>query len=402
MFYIIDLLDFKISYKIKLIITTILLIVLTAIIWLFAGKIPLVVHGKGILLLQDEYILSIVANTKGILKELKVEPGTKVKSGQIIAKIYNPMLLEKLSQQKHLVQTLLIHKSEIDNFLIEFDKVYKKNFVVNQARLKSNIQLLESIVNKLDKQYKNYVTLFQQKVISKKTLDEVKYSLSRAHIDLNNAHNELIQLESNKHPQLEDLQYKQRQLALQIAEANKEVELLSSEITNMSSVISSIDGKILEHKIPLGMWVNEGTPITSLLVTNNSEFKESKDKYLFAYFPAKLGKLIRINMAVKVIPTIIFKEEYGSIIGLVDMVSLFPISREAMLSTLHNQSLVEEFYNYQPLIFVRIRLKHNPQDINGFFWTSKQSPKFKIEEGTIADAMIILEYKKPIHLIMQT
>jgi len=399
-FYVLDLLDFKIDSKIKLIIIAIIIVILLAIIWLFGGKIPLVVHGKGVLLLQDQYIFSVVANTKGILEELKVFPGSNVKRGQIVGKTYNPTLQEKLLQQKRIVQTLSMQKNEIDSLLGSANKIYKENLLKNQISLKNNIQLLESTVDRLAKQYKSHVTLFKKKVIAKNTLYEIKHLLSKAQIELNNAKNELTQLDSNKYFQLEDLKYKHRQLSLQLAEANKEFELFSSDVINMSSIITPVDGKILEHKIPLGMWVNEGTTITSLLVTNNHECNKVKDKYLFAYFPARLGKLIRVDMTVKVTPTIIFREEYGSIIGVVDMVSPFPVSKESMFSILHNESLVQEFYNYPSLIFVRIKLKHNPKDFNGFFWTSKQGPKFKIEEGTIADAMIILEYKKPIHLIM--
>lgn len=402
MFYILDLLEFQVNYKIKLLLIALVLIVISAFLWLFQGKIPIVIYGKGILFEEGECIIPIISNTSGIVEKFNIAPGDYIKQGSVVAKTYNPKLLNKLSYQNKVLRVLLQQKSAIDSLLEVVIKHQESNFLVTQARLQDNIKLLENNIKNLDEQHKIHLTLLKKKIINRNVVDNIKELLNKANMELNYLKNNLVETKLGYYSKFEDLKSRQQNLTIQIAETENDINIINYEIQEMSKIVANHGGRILEHKVPLSIWVAEGTTISSLLVKNNIKSnQQSDDKYLLAYFPARLGKSIKINMAVQITPSVICKEEYGSILGIVEAVSPFPVSKESVFASLNNQSLVDDFFgnNYQSIVSVRIKLKHNSEDYNGFFWTSNRGPKFKIENGTIADIMVILEYKKPVHLL---
>jgi len=80
-------------------------VVFTILIWSIFGRIPLTVNGKGIMVYPSRVTL-IQSTTSGTLNELKVNVGSVVKKGQIIAVIDQPELDQKLSQDKSNLERL--------------------------------------------------------------------------------------------------------------------------------------------------------------------------------------------------------------------------------------------------------------------------------------------------------
>ena len=79
-----------------------------------------------------------------------------------------------------------------------------------------------------------------------------------------------------------------------------------------------------------------GTPVVAI---------ESEGNKLEAliYIPAERGKNVKPGMQVRIEPSTVKREEFGTMIGTVVTVSDFPMTPQGMAAVLHNDNLVTRF-----------------------------------------------------------
>lgn len=121
-----------------------------------------------------------------------------------------------------------------------------------------------------------------------------------------------------------------------------------------------------------------------------------------AFVPAAKGKRIETGMPVLISPSTVKKAEFGSLYGTVSAVSTLPVTPEAMHRILQNTALVKQFLHYGAPIMVSIHLERDPKTYSGFRWSSSQGPRQRITAGTLIEATIQVETKKPIALLLPT
>ncbi len=80
---------------------------------------------------------------------------------------------------------------------------------------------------------------------------------------------------------------------------------------------------------------------------------------LLLYVPPEFGKKVAPGMDVRIEPSTVKKEEYGTLIGKVVAVSDFPMTAEGMASVLQNPQLVTRFMEQGPPYAVRVELAPN-------------------------------------------
>ena len=71
-----------------------------------------------------------------------------------------------------------------------------------------------------------------------------------------------------------------------------------------------------------------------------------------------------------------------------------------MVRILGNQELVRAFTGDEPPIAVFVALEQAPKSFSGYVWTTRRSPKIKINAGTLCAASIIIKKEKPIGLLI--
>ena len=78
--------------------------------WLYVGKIPVKISGKGILFKGE--IFKMVSFHSGILSELKVQPGDKIEKNQIIGTLVLPPLQEEIFKIESQLSFLMKEKEQ--------------------------------------------------------------------------------------------------------------------------------------------------------------------------------------------------------------------------------------------------------------------------------------------------
>lgn len=160
-----------------------------------------------------------------------------------------------------------------------------------------------------------------------------------------------------------------------------------------TDVVSLFDGRVDAVLIEEGMLLQRGQ--------NVAVIKEGNDPLqAFVFVPGDQGKQLKKGMKVRVLPSTVKAEEFGSIRGEVTAVSKFPVTEDEMFLLLENQSLVDALRTKDAQIRVDVKLARDPSTPSGLKWSSSQGPPFAITRGTLCTATFVLGEERPVDLVL--
>ena len=108
----------------------------------------------------------------------------------------------------------------------------------------------------------------------------------------------------------------------------------------------------------------------------------------------------KAGMRVRVSPSTVKREEYGSLLGRVVWAAEFPSTKRGMVRVLGNEALVDRLMEEGPPIQVNVALDRDPATPTGYRWSSSTGPSVEISSGTLASGSVIVRQERPIHLII--
>ena len=118
------------------------------------------------------------------------------------------------------------------------------------------------------------------------------------------------------------------------------------------------------------------------------------------FVPSQSGKRIRPGMEAQISPSTVKREEYGFIKGLVASVGDYPVSPDAVMTTLRNADVAKQFLGDSSKIEVRIALLTAAATPSGYAWSSSSGPPFKIDGGTPVTVSIVVDRRPPITKVL--
>lgn len=146
------------------------------------------------------------------------------------------------------------------------------------------------------------------------------------------------------------------------------------------------------------LWTTAGRPATASATLLGGEIPDVPLAHL-GFFPIGLGKQILPGMEVRIDPSSVQRDRFGSLVGTVTDVSDFAVTDEGLRRTVGNTSVAEALSAAGAVIQVDATLTLDPDDPSGFEWTSN-SPDFAITEGTTTTADVIVEKRRPITFVL--
>ncbi|APO43947.1 MULTISPECIES: NHLP bacteriocin system secretion protein [Paenibacillus] len=174
----------------------------------------------------------------------------------------------------------------------------------------------------------------------------------------------------------------------------QEQQLLNYEY--QTQVVSPYTGKVTEVLVKNGMYVGEGTEMFRM-----ETYGSQTDELIgVMYVPVNQGKQLLPGMEVRVSPSTVNREEYGSMIGQVVSVSEFPVTVQELQSTLGNEGLVEQMASQGLSLEVRVNLSPNSELSSGYNWTTKQGPPVRLNSGMTVDGTITVHSQRPIATVI--
>jgi HlyD family secretion protein len=367
-------------------------LVAAAIGWSIFGVLPSSVNGAGILVSRGGHVFDAMAPFPGTLIDV-ANIGTVVKKGDRLASLDDTELQQNLAHAEEVVKEKQADLASLTKNFAEQIALKHKNALAQRDNLARIIAAAEkrrdfyqSLLAKQDK-------IVQQGFLTQRFQEETRRSMDEADQNARSARSDLLRLDSEE----SDLAGR-RDLAVLAAEqavsdARRKVAELQMQLYQASEIVSPMDGVITEIKATPGTVVAPGKPILSIETAGSG-------LELLLYVPPEFGKKVAPGMEVRIEPSTVKKEEYGTLIGKVVAVSDFPMTAEGMSSVLQNPQLVTRFMEQGPPYAVRVELMPNTDSASGYRWSGGPGPSVKLSSGTTVRAAITTDRRAPISLLL--
>lgn len=371
----------------------ILVSLVTALTWSVVGSIPTRTSAEGILVASGGRVVDAVSAAPGRLAAVEVAVGDRVAQGQPVARIAQTDI-----EQRHRAAIEVFREREREHATLasnaEAEIAAKaRNFAKLEEAFNQIVQATDQRIDYLVTEMKNLESLLAKGITTRRVVEERRRDLTDARQRREDAQNEVLKLRVQK----TDLETQRRrevqESQFRLNDARRQVEQFAGELGRNTQVLSPIAGRVLEIKVAPGSVLNVGTAVLAV---------ETEGATLEAviYIPADRGKTVKPGMEVRLEPSTVKREEFGTMVGTVVTVSDFPITPQGMAAVLHNDSLVTRFSRQGAPYAAAVRLARDERTVSGYRWAVGQGPALRLTSGTLTQAEITTREQRPLDLVV--
>jgi HlyD family secretion protein len=345
-------------------------ILLVVMIWGVFGSIPTRVEGEGILI-RGGSLREIEADGDGVLMELSIALSEQVEEGQVIGKIALPDLEDRIRTARMKFEQL--------------ERDHQAGTAEDRATITGHRADLRRTQAELEK-------LNQQLAVTKKAYDDGLIT-----------RNQLLTVERDKvgveatitqqRATIRQIEQRLRQRKIEVDAARRAWEELESTGERVSSLTSTVSGRVIELKKNVGDQVSDGE-VVAVLEPSEGSLEP------IVYVSSTQGKMIRHGMEAQISPYNVKKEEYGYMKAAVTQVGEYPVTPEAAVSVVANEALARELLGSLSKIEVRAQLMPTQATPSGYEWSSSKGPPFKVAGGTRIMISVIVDRRAPITYVL--
>jgi HlyD family secretion protein len=364
-----------------------------ALTWGVVGRIPTRVPGEGILVSDGGRVVDAVSDAAGRLSSINVAIGDHVVQGQAIAQIAQTDI-----QQHYTAAMEVYHEREHEHADLT-SKVASElaskgqNFAKLEAAFIQVIKATEQRIDYLTGDVKILEDLLTKGYTTRRNVEDRRHELTDAQQRKEDTQNEILKLRSQKTDLETQREHEIQQSAFTLNEARRQMETIAGSLNQNTQVVSPIDGRVLEIKVSAGSVLTIGTPVISI---------ESEGSMLEAlvFIPTERGKSVKPGMQVRIEPSTVKREEFGTMVGTVVTVSDFPITPQGMAAVLHNDTLVSRFSHDGAPYAARVSLRQDTTTISGYRWAVGGGPPIRLSSGTLMRAEVTTRRQRPLDLVL--
>jgi HlyD family secretion protein len=146
------------------------------------------------------------------------------------------------------------------------------------------------------------------------------------------------------------------------------------------------------------LFTTDELPAFAVVMPLADRIPEEELKHL-GFFPIGSGLKVAPGMEIRVDPSNIERQRFGSILGEVTRVSPFPVTAEGVLNVVGSTDLAKTLVEAGGTILVEARLAKDPDAPSGYQWTSK-GPPIQFAAGTTTKCRVTTETRKPITFVI--
>jgi len=371
----------------------ILLALGTAITWSIVGSIPTRTSAEGILISGGGRVVDAVSAAPGRLASMEVAVGDRITQGQLIARIAQTDI-----EQRHRGAMEVYSEREREHanlkMRVEQELASKaRNFTKLEEAFNQIVQATEQRIDYLNSDVKNLEGLLTKGFTTRRNVEDRRRELTDARQRREDAQNEILKLRAQRTDLETQREREVQDSEFRLNEARRQVDQFAGELGRNTQVISPIEGRVLEIKVSAGSVLNVGTPVAAVEA-------EGSTLEALVYIPADHGKTVKAGMEVRLEPSTVKREEFGTMVGTVVTVSEFPITPQGMAAVLHNDSLVTRFSKAGAPYAAVVRLQRDEGTTTGYRWAVGSGPSLKLTSGTLTRAEITTREQRPLDLVV--
>jgi HlyD family secretion protein len=365
-------------------IATVAFILVCATVWSVVGSIPTRIDAQGILL-RGGGLRELRASGEGVLTKVDLKLNDVVKSGQLVAEVsagntddavnaarqryeqaqreYSMSKIEDESTISGLRGTILNYQSDLDRTQSELTRS-NEDLVLKREQLTKGL-ITKARVDAIERDASN----LQSKITSLRT------QISGVNSQIRGV----------------DQRIRQRQQAVDAAKL--ELDQTLHTVATVSKVTATVEGRVVELKKNTGDRIRPGE-VLAVLEPPSAMLEP------VVFVNSTTGKRIKAGMEAQISPATVKREEYGFMKGTVRFVGDYPVTPDAAMNIIANQTLLQELIGTSAKLEMRAALKPSTQAASGYEWSSSGGPPFRIDTGTRVTVSVVVDRKRPISYIL--
>ncbi len=368
------------------------LLLATAVVWAFAGSIATKASGQGVIV-RTGGVLSVVSRGSGLILSLDVKVGDKIRANQIVARIAEPVLVEKmkasheaLAEARQARQRSLEIRKNGTRLSQEALQRERANALRQVKELEEQAKLAAEDIPVEEQLLAKGLVTKQQTIATRQKLIGIQGQIASMQAQIKQLDAQQFSIEAA------NLQA-DAEMQARISNLDRDVAGMEQEVNLAENVVSPYGGEVLEVKVDAGGAVAAGQPILSIQ-------PDAHNLELLAYLPSAQAKDVKNGMEVQVSPATIKREEFGFMKGKVVYVSDYPVTSAALMRNFQNEMLVTALTANGPVTEIRVVLEVDPSVSSGFHWSTPKGAPVVISSGTICNIDIVTRRQKPATLAL--
>jgi HlyD family secretion protein len=372
------------------------ILLVTAVGWAVAGRLPTKLVGQQCILVKNGGVNILTTSASGRLSDLAVEPGDRVTRGQIIGRLEQYDMLQKIKANEAHLREVEAQYEQAVALAAQSEKLREANNAQQVQNLTHQLAAARQKSKLIKERIETQTGLFEEGLITRQTLIASQLELAAVQLEIETIQTqfkqqEVARLEAKKGSDNDVIVVKN-----QLEEARRQMALMLRDAKNFTSIISPYTGRVLEVKAAEGQLVERGTHLISVEATG----VDVNEMEAYLYLPASEGKKIASGMKVEISPSTAKREEFGYLPAFVSSVAEYPSTDQGLMRVFGNEKLVQQLSGTMAPIQIVASLKSSAVNPSHYEWSTRTGPPFLLQSGTACSATITLAEQRPIELVI--
>ena len=342
-----------------------LVIVAAIIVWAFLGNIPIRVQGNGVIL-SELGPITVYSRVEGEIVDIVPKLGDTIYPGETIVTLYTPTLESQKKALASFQQTLQYQQAIIPVFIqdLEDKELLQKEGLLASTEVEQAKQALMG----------QQVSIEQTKMKIAQTVAEIQTSFQ--------------------------LHYLNREEAKLRLEMENPTDLAQTGPFSNLYFYDSY-GKGSAQVVSRPMKARDQVKPGDAIFSYEYPIEPGDIPQIFVWVPGETGDQVYKGMRAEITLDSVDSTRWGRVIGRVTGVAKLPATEKDIQTIISGDAFSQWLLKTSPvLVQVTIQPDSNPNNPTGLEWTSGHGPDIPIDPGTLCNARITVEERKPIYYIL--
>jgi HlyD family secretion protein len=371
-------------------------LILTAAVWSFAGRLPTKLVGQQCILVKNGGMKVLTSAASGKLSDLAVEAGDRVTRGQIIGRLEQYDLLEKISAGEARQKEVQRQYDQAAALAARGEALRAVTLAQQAQNLTHQLAATQQKSKLIKERIETQTALLDQGLITKQTLIASQLELAAVQLDIETTQSQFKQLEITRLEAKKQRENELTQLKNQLEDAKRNVALMLRDTKSFTAIVSPSTGRVVEVTAAEGQLVERGTHLVSVEPTG----VDVNEMEAYVYLPASEGKKVANGMKVEISPSTAKREEFGFMPAFVSSVADYPSTDQGLMRVFGNEKLVQQLAGTLAPIQIVASLKSSGTNPSRYAWSTRNGPPFSLQSGTTCSASITLAEQRPAELVI--
>lgn len=374
--------------------TVLLALLLGGLVWSVLAAANTTVSAHGVLL-SPLGVADIVAPANGRLARLLVALGDRVRTGQPIAELDQPELEANLTRLRAEGAKLEEQEQQVRGFLVSEAASRDRLAAGREEQLRDRIAALRTLEATTTELAAIQQDLFNRGLAARDRMLVVRRQLQETQTQRSEAESQLLQIAADREGAVVRAERELLDLAMRRSANVRDIAWTEEERRRRSTVRAPSDGIVVEQVVNIGETAAAAMPVLRMLPGDAGTGLVG-----IVYIPPSSGRKVHVGMAAQIMPTAVRVERYGFIEAEVIEVSPIAATREGMMRTLKNSTLVDQLVRDGAPMQAVVRLALDPTTATGFRWSAGQGPLMVLGPGAMVEARIVTDRVPLISLVL--